>query len=132
MTRVGEVVSEDPELLVAHQHEEQNEANECTHEQQKSKEQALRGTNAIDASGCLSEGNSATRQHHLQAMFEVFIVGVLRVAANVFPHDVDDDGANQRVLDDERIQVGSRISDDCAHDIDSLAARGVQVEWCNG
>lgn len=40
----------------------------------------------------------------------------------MFPHDVDDGGTDQRVLDDERVEVRGRVLDDRAHDVHPAAA----------
>lgn len=47
------------------------------------------------------------------------------IATNVFPHDVDDGGPNQRVLDDEGIQIRCRVRDDSAHNWVSSTYGGV-------
>lgn len=132
MAGISEIVSQNPELFVTHQHEEQNQTNRRSNQQQKSKEQSLRSTNAVNTSGVgLGEGDSASRQHHLQSVLEIFILREFGVTADVFPHHEDDSGANQRVLNDEWIQVWCRVLNDCAHDVDTLAAGGVEVERRN-
>lgn len=43
------------------------------------------------------------------------------IAANVFPHNVNDGGADEGVFYDERIQIRRRVSNDSAHNWVSAA-----------
>lgn len=133
MTRIGKIVSKDSELLVTDQHKEQDETDEGSDEQQKSKEQSLRCADAIDPTGAsLCKSDSTSRQHHFQTVLEIFILRVFRVAPDVLPHHINDSGADQRVFNDERVQIRSRVLHDGSHDVDSLAARRIQMEWRDG
>lgn len=65
MRRIGQIDGEQRELIVAHQHEEQDQTDERADQQQESEEQALGGTDTIDATGLgLGHGDGTTGQHH--------------------------------------------------------------------
>lgn len=132
VTSVGQVISQDSELLVTNENEEQDQADQRSDQQQQSEEKSLRCAHAVDAcSVCMCKGDLATRQHNFQSMFEI-LVGHFWIAPNVLPHDVNDDSANQRVLNDERIQIRRWVFHDRSHDVDAFTTCGVQVEWRDG
>lgn len=132
VTSIGEIVSQDPELLMANENEEQDQTDDRSDEKQKPEEKPFRGTDAVYTAGIrVGKCNGASRQHYFQAVFEIF-VGLFRIAANMLPHDVNDDSSDERVFNDERVQVWSGIGNDCSHDVDAFAAGGVQVEWRDG
>lgn len=47
------------------------------------------------------------------------------MATNVPPHNVDDSGSDERVLDDARVEVGGSVLYDAAHDVDAVAGGAV-------
>lgn len=131
MACISEIVSQNPELLVTDEHEEQNEANHRSDEEQQSEEQSLGGANAINSSRIgMGECYSATRKHNFQSMFEIFVLLFL-VTANVSPHHVNDNSTDQRVFNDEGVKIWRWVLDDSSHDVDAFAACGVQVERWN-
>lgn len=64
-------------------------------------------------------------------MFKIFVLQVFWIAANVLPHNVNDSSANQRVLDNEWIQIRRRVLHNRSHDVDAFATCCVQMEWSN-
>jgi hypothetical protein len=57
-----------------YEHEEQDQANQGSHQQQQPKEQALTGPHTVYTSVLLGvgHGDSPPGQHHLQAVLQVF------------------------------------------------------------
>lgn len=107
MTSIGEIISQNPELFVTNENEEQDQTDQRSDEKQQPEEKSLRSADTVDPTGIrVGERNSTSRQHDFQAVFEIFIL-LLRVASNVLPHDVNDGGSNQRVFNDKWIQVWS-------------------------
>lgn len=47
---------------------------------------------------------------------------LLWTAADVFPHDEEDAGSDERVLDNEGVEVGRRVRHDGTHDLHAAAA----------
>jgi len=131
---VSEVNGQQRELLMAHQDEEEYQADEGPDQQQEPEEQALRRAYAVNASGSrlLRHGHRPPREHHLQPVLQVLVVHAPWVTADVLPHDIQHHRPDQRVLDDERIQVGRRVVDNGAHDVDASAGGGVECADIGG
>ena len=53
-------------------------------------------------------------------------MGPAWMTSNVLPHDVDDGGADETVLDDEGEEIGRCVFDDRAHDVDAATGVGGQ------
>lgn len=52
------------------------------------------------------------------------------MTSNVLPHDVDDSGSDERVFNDEGVQVGGGVLHYGAHNVDSpTAVVGDQRRW---
>lgn len=134
MTGIGQVDGQQRELLMAHQDEEEYQADEGPDQQQQPKEESLRRANAVDASGTrlLSHSHRPPGEHHLQPVLQVLVVHPARVAADVLPHHIQHHRPDQRVLDDERIQIRGRVVDNRSHNIDASTGGGVECTNVGG
>lgn len=65
-------------------------------------------------------------------MLQILVVHPARIAADVLPHDIQHHRPDQRILDDERIEVGRRIVDNGAHYVDASAGGGVECADIGG
>lgn len=50
----------------------------------------------------------------------------------MFPHDIDDNGTDQRVLNDEWIEIGSGVLNNSTHDVDTSTAQIARVSNGSG
>lgn len=73
MGHISQVDGERPELRVVYQHEEQDQANQGSHQKQQPKEQALAGPHTVHTPVLLSvgHGHGAPGQHNFQAMLQI-------------------------------------------------------------